>query len=700
MGVVANLSVKISANMADFEKGMRDVEAPMDKFHKALTTAGVAAGAAFIYLADQAFDMAEKVHDTALQLGISTDAVQRFSFAAEQTGTSIEVVAKAIHFMSKALSEGSPKTQQALDALGLTLGQVMNMKPEDRFNLIADAIGKMENPAKRADVATQLMSRNSLALLPGMVEGWKELGDQAPIMAQKTIDGLDSAKDAWSRLGQHATVLTGNILQAFMDIGNAPVSGMVASMAGTTAAAMQDAATEANIASGKMRNDIDLVNEGTKENTLVTDEATRAAEAHAKALAALGEKLSGAGLKKEVNDLSTAYERMNPAQRENAVVTERMVVEIDRLRAAGAVLAPNLLELHNAHQKNLGVRQQEEKLLLDLASRESAYAFILEKTRSVLPQVTAEEQKRMSHNAALMEMEAAQARGMEEYNGYLQHNAYLQSVATAELENAKEPLVMMPGLMKTVADAFTGGFLRIITGAVSFGEGLKNIFTSLWTQLLGDFVNRFLGGMMNAMLGSTGGFSAAFSGMFGNFGGISGSMGSMSGSIFASSLASALYAGGAAFGIYKFWDFVIGKWTGGESPERNDRIIGYRDGDPNQPVMAPGIEQEEYDRRYGGPDYNHTTDDQAQRDDGTSEPDWSHLHGFASGGYGDFGSGTPVMLHGKEYIIPESQMGGLGGVSVTINANGSIFADDRGAQRLAEIVSRKLQGVMARYQPA
>jgi hypothetical protein len=71
--------------------------------------------------------------------------------------------------------------------------------------------------------------------------------------------------------------------------------------------------------------------------------------------------------------------------------------------------------------------------------------------------------------------------------------------------------------------------------------------------------------------------------------------------------------------------------------------------------------------------------------------EWPQL---SEGGVGNFGSGTPVMLHGQEAVVPLDRAGGFGGVNaaVTININGHMdparAGRDAGEALIAYLKSR------------
>lgn len=231
-------------------------------------------------------------------------------------------------------------------------------------------------------------------------------------------------------------------------------------------------------------------------------------------------------------------------------------------------------------------------------------------------------------------------------------------------------------------------------GKAIWGELLDSVKQKL-ADVLSYFVNSFLTGMLNAIMGQQAPFATAFGSLFrANTGGAGGlgtvisltdpksmaGAGAGTANAFLSGLSQALYAGAAAYGIYKFWDIVIGHWTGGPSPERFPHIIGYRDGDPNQPVYGTGIEEEEGRRRGrpgGTPDKgnpnNPFVDDQGNAyqpgDPNANVPDPNVPPGTSMPGSGytgtdDYDRGTPnydfkrfrwgqpVRVHGEEAIIP------------------------------------------------
>jgi hypothetical protein len=164
------------------------------------------------------FDAASNIKDTATKLDISTDAVQGFKFAAEQTGGSLDSVGTAINKMNMNLAGGDKATVQALKDAGLRFSDIRAMKPEDAFLAIADAIQKIPDPMTQSDVAMQLFGKGAADLLPGIKEGFRGLADSVDKMSADTIKALDDAQDAWDRLGTKVTIVSGNIIADSMNM--------------------------------------------------------------------------------------------------------------------------------------------------------------------------------------------------------------------------------------------------------------------------------------------------------------------------------------------------------------------------------------------------------------------------------------------------------------------------------------------------
>lgn len=173
------------------------------------------------------FDSASKIHDLSEQLGISSEAVQGFKFAAEQSGSSLDAVGTAITRMNRNLADGDKSTIASLKTAGLSFAQIRNLKPEDAFLAIADAIQKIPDPMTQSQVAIQLFGRSAAELLPGIKEGFRGVAESADKMSDDTINSLEAAQDAWEALGNRVTIITGNLIA---NTANA-VKGMTGSLA-------------------------------------------------------------------------------------------------------------------------------------------------------------------------------------------------------------------------------------------------------------------------------------------------------------------------------------------------------------------------------------------------------------------------------------------------------------------------------------
>jgi hypothetical protein len=158
------------------------------------------------------FSAAGQINDLSDKLGISAEAVQKFKYAADQSGASIETVDRALFEMNKRLGDGDKSTIAMLDLIGVKFDEVREMNPEQAFVEIAEAVRRIEDPMLQAKVATELFGKAGAELLPAIKAGIKEVGDQASTMSNDTIKALADAEDAWGRLKDKVVIVTGTII--------------------------------------------------------------------------------------------------------------------------------------------------------------------------------------------------------------------------------------------------------------------------------------------------------------------------------------------------------------------------------------------------------------------------------------------------------------------------------------------------------
>lgn len=266
--------------------------------------------------AGSVFTAASNAHDLALQLGVSAEAAQRYGFAAKQTGTTTEAVGRAISFMNRELSQGDKSTVASLKAAGLEFDAVRAMKPENAFNAIATAVKGIADPMLQAELATKLFSRSGQELLPGIKEGFVEIGNSATVMSDRTVQNLERAQDAWEKLGHTVVTISGNLLSSTIETTAEITSswksffefaGNVLTFGAGTAAVMSNLSAAAKTTRGDIELLAKPIKKLSQEDLANLDKAakkaTDAQEKFADSLRGIGDELSGGG----VIDKATLY---------------------------------------------------------------------------------------------------------------------------------------------------------------------------------------------------------------------------------------------------------------------------------------------------------------------------------------------------------------------------------------------------------
>lgn len=227
--------------------GVAPVQSLTSKLQGMAGTLGLAFGAAAVVsglksLISNTFTYAETIKDTSAKMGVSMQATQRWKFAAEQTGASLENVSKSVLKLSQGLAGGDKGLKEALATAGVQFESLRGMKPEDAFNTVAAAIAKIPDPMLQAKVALEAFGKGGAELLPALREGFVSLADGVATMSDDTINRLDDAKDAWAAFGRAVTIYSGEVVGAMMSVSRAFLSDW------TTAAQIMKVAGEQGMA--------------------------------------------------------------------------------------------------------------------------------------------------------------------------------------------------------------------------------------------------------------------------------------------------------------------------------------------------------------------------------------------------------------------------------------------------------------------
>jgi hypothetical protein len=130
----------------------------------------------------------------------------------EQTGASLENVSKSVLKLSQGIDGGDKSLKAALLAAGVEMDSLRGKKPEEAFDIVAAAIAKIPDPMTQARVALEAFGKSGTELLPALREGFVDIGKEATVMSDKTIEALDRAKDKWEEFANKVTVATGGIV--------------------------------------------------------------------------------------------------------------------------------------------------------------------------------------------------------------------------------------------------------------------------------------------------------------------------------------------------------------------------------------------------------------------------------------------------------------------------------------------------------
>lgn len=161
------------------------------------------------------------VADQVDRSGLSSDQFQRLAFAAQQSGVSLSVLAKATRQLRVDMAEaaaGTGKKVEMFKALGISMEQLKGGDATAVFLAISRAMEGSADDSERLLIATALFGDkigNDIIPLLGNFEKLQKDIANAPIVDEKTLKLIGEYNDGLDRLNSGAKVLTANLFSLY-----------------------------------------------------------------------------------------------------------------------------------------------------------------------------------------------------------------------------------------------------------------------------------------------------------------------------------------------------------------------------------------------------------------------------------------------------------------------------------------------------
>jgi hypothetical protein len=162
--------------------------------------AGVGSAAGLVELANKVSESGERIHDSAIKIGIDAESLQKLEFGAKLNSVPVDTFETALTKLNRVLADSaSGKNKDAANMfrhLGISLRDAQGhvLSAAAIFPKLADAIQRNENPAIRTRIAVTAFSRAGAALIPYLEKGgaalnkYSEEAEKAGIMTNEQVN--------------------------------------------------------------------------------------------------------------------------------------------------------------------------------------------------------------------------------------------------------------------------------------------------------------------------------------------------------------------------------------------------------------------------------------------------------------------------------------------------------------------------------
>lgn len=154
----------------------------------------------------------DKIAKVSLRLGVASQALRELRFAAQISGVEARTLDMALQRMIRRLGEiaavGRGEAKPALEALGIPIERFIGLKPEERFEVVADALAGVTDSAERLALGFKFFDAEGTAVLQMLSDGAAgvrrlrgEFMELSGTISDFEFENIQDMNDSVTRLG-------------------------------------------------------------------------------------------------------------------------------------------------------------------------------------------------------------------------------------------------------------------------------------------------------------------------------------------------------------------------------------------------------------------------------------------------------------------------------------------------------------------
>ena len=222
--MAVNLQAKLSLESRGFNNSLKQADSKTKSFGasfgklKGMIGAGLALGGITATI-KQFGEAADNIDNLAVRLGTTTERIQKFQIAADQTGQSVEVISdayKTLKVRSQEAAAGNEILQKQFDALGISQADLESQNIDLIFDKLNIALTNSPDQVETLAVAMKLLGEPVEKLVP-MLDAMNSNFES--VVSEKNVKSLDKMEHNWSKHWRRMKTSAMNTVGWLGDIG-------------------------------------------------------------------------------------------------------------------------------------------------------------------------------------------------------------------------------------------------------------------------------------------------------------------------------------------------------------------------------------------------------------------------------------------------------------------------------------------------